>query len=67
DEFQDEADKQQRTKLGNMVMAISTGILLMLFIPNPLWGRLLFVGCAICIFTLGYLLKRSASDSIRRQ
>lgn len=62
DEFQDEADKQQRLKLGNMVMVISTGILLMLFIPNPLWGKLLFVACAVSIFTLGFLLRKSAGN-----
>lgn len=61
DEFQDEADKQQRLKLGNMAMAISLGILLMVLIPNPIWGKVLFAACAICIFTLGFLLRKSAN------
>lgn len=62
DEFQDEADLQQRLKLGSMVMFMSVGILLMALIPNPLWGRLLFLGCALGIFVLGFLLKRSANS-----
>lgn len=61
DEFQDEADKQQRLKLGNMAMAISLGILLMVLIPNPIWGKVLFAACAICIFTLGFLLRKNAN------
>lgn len=57
---QDEYDRQQRNKLGSMVMYMGTGIVFMAFIPNPLWGRLLFVVCAIVILSVGNLLKRSA-------
>jgi len=63
DDQQDEVDKQQRRKLGNMVMVMSFGILLMTLIPNPLWGRMIFVICALIIFTIGFLLKRSARRS----
>ncbi|MGB4958921.1 MAG: hypothetical protein WBO36_05550, partial [Saprospiraceae bacterium] len=61
DDQQSEADRQQRMKLGNMVMIMGTGISFMFFIPNPLWGRLLFVLCALGIFSIGFLLKRSAN------
>ncbi|MBL0024235.1 MAG: transporter [Saprospiraceae bacterium] len=60
DDQQSEADRQQRMKLGNMVMIMSTGMSFMFFIPNPLWGRLLFVLCALGIFSIGFMLKRSA-------
>ena len=62
DEHQDEVDKQQRLKLGNMVIFMSVGILLMTLIPNPLWGRLIFACCALAIFIIGFLLKRSAKN-----
>jgi solute:Na+ symporter, SSS family len=64
DDLQDDFDRQQRNKLGNMVMAISSGILLMALIPNPLWGRLIFSVCAIIIFVIGFLLKRSTKSKI---
>lgn len=64
DDQQDDFDRQQRRKLGNMVMAMSIGILLMGLIPNPLWGRLLFVICALIISGIGFLLKRSATNKI---
>jgi SSS family solute:Na+ symporter len=62
DDLQYEADRQQRLKLGGMVMIMSSGILLMIFIPNPLWGRILFVCCALGIFSIGFLLRRSAKS-----
>ena len=63
DDEQDEFDRQQRNKLGTMVSIMSAGILLMALIPNPLWGRMIFVICASIIFTIGYLLRRSALSS----
>ena len=60
DDQQDEFDRQQRNKLGTMVICMSAGILLMALIPNPLWGRVIFVLCALAIFVIGFLLRRSA-------
>ena len=60
DDQQDEFDRHQRNKLGTMVICMSAGILLMTLIPNPLWGRLVFVLCSLVIFTIGFLLKRTA-------
>ena len=60
DDQQDEFDRQQRNKLGTMVICMSAGILLMALIPNPIWGRIIFVLCALVIFTIGFLLRRSA-------
>ena len=64
DDQQDEFDRQQRNKLGTMVMCMGTGILLMALIPNPLWGRLIFVACALIISGIGFLLRRSARNTI---
>jgi Na+/proline symporter len=62
DDQQDEIDRQQRSKLGGMVMVMSVGIMLMVLIPNPLWGRLMFVVCSLIIGTIGYLLRYSAKN-----
>ena len=61
DNAQDDYDRQQRNKLGAMVMYMGSGIMLMTLIPNPTWGRIMFVACSLVILTIGYLLKRSAS------
>jgi len=60
DGAQDDYDQQQRDKLGIMVMVMGLGILMMVLIPNPISGRAIFLFCAIGIFSIGYLLKRSA-------
>lgn len=60
DNQQDEYDRQQRFKLGSMVMCMGGGILLMTLIPNPLSGRVLFALCAAVILFIGFTLRRSA-------
>tara|TARA_R110002167_G_scaffold265170_1_gene471854 strand:- start:393 stop:2165 length:1773 start_codon:yes stop_codon:yes gene_type:complete len=60
DAEQDDYDRQQRDKLGSMVMYMGFGVLAMMLIPNPMWGRMVFVLCAVAILTMGFLLKRSA-------
>lgn len=60
DDEQDDYDRQQRNKLGSMVIYMGCGIVLMILIPNPWWGRLIFVGCALIILGTGFLLKKSA-------
>lgn len=63
DERQSETDRQQKNKLGTMVLMMGTGMLLMALIPNPLWGRVLFVLCSLSILFIGASLKKSASQS----
>ena len=62
---QSEYDRQQRSKLGTMVITMGTGMFLMTLIPNPLWGRLLFALCSLAILVIGASLKMSTSQSIR--
>ena len=64
DEAQGGYDHQQRDKLGTMVMLMGSGILLMALIPNPMWGRLIFVMCSLSILTIGFLLKRSTRTEV---
>ncbi|MBU2979287.1 transporter [Alteromonas sp. C1M14] len=57
---QDDYDRQQRNKLGLMVIIMSAGMVVMMAIPNPLWGRLVFLCCGLVMFAIGCLLKYSA-------
>ncbi|SIR33696.1 Na+/proline symporter [Aeromonas sp. RU39B] len=61
DDEQDQFDRMQRSKLGHITLLMGGGLLLMVLLPNPLWGRLLFAGCAAAVLLVGYLLKRSAN------
>ncbi|TNY85652.1 sodium:solute symporter family protein [Vibrio parahaemolyticus] len=60
EEGQDIVDRMQRAKLGTLVIHMAAGLTLMVLIPNPLWGRLLFLACAASVFAVGYGLKKSA-------
>ncbi|MEP5567430.1 MAG: transporter [Halioglobus sp.] len=64
DDEQDEFDRQQRSKLGMMVILMGSGVLLMMLIPNPVWGRMMFLICAVVIMTIGLLLRRSARPQL---
>lgn len=59
DDRQDEYDRQQRNKLGTMVMIMGAGVLCMALVPNPIWGRVVFVLCSMAILSIGILLRRS--------
>ncbi|WP_413283568.1 sodium:solute symporter family protein [Vibrio sp. MA40-2] len=61
EEGQDEYDRIQRSRLGTLVTYMGLGLFLMILIPNPMWGRLMFAGCAIAILLIGYLLRKSAN------
>ena len=60
DDSQDWYDKKQRQKLGIMVQVMGAGLLCLALIPNPLWGRFLFLACALTIFGIGLVLKKGA-------
>ncbi|WP_432468442.1 sodium:solute symporter family protein [Agarivorans sp. Z349TD_8] len=66
EEGQDIVDRMQRAKLGSLVIYMAAGLTLMVFIPNPLWGRLLFLACAAAIFAVGYALKKSAKLDVKQ-
>ena len=60
DDEQDAYDRQQREKLGTMVIIMGAGMSLMTLIPNSGWGRLLFAACSLSILLIGVGLRRSA-------
>ncbi|MCU5773823.1 transporter [Erwiniaceae bacterium BAC15a-03b] len=61
EEDQDEFDRMQRDKIGKISMMMGAGLMLLILVPNPLWGRLLFLACALTILLFGWVLYRSAS------
>lgn len=63
DSEQSDYDRLQRHKLGSMVTYMGAGVLLMALIPNPLWGRVMFVCCALAITTIGILLRKHAAST----
>ena len=65
DDQQDEVDRQQRKKLGMMVKIMGSGVFFMALIPNPLWGRFVFICCALVIFSIGYFLSKSAQSKAK--
>ena len=60
EEGYDQVDAEQRHKLGSMVMTMGIGLLAMMLIPNPLWGRIVFLLCALAVFAIGWMLKRKS-------
>ena len=60
-----DTDRQQYEKLGNMVLVMGGGLLVMMLIPNPLSGRLIFAACAAALLIIGFSLKRSAKSADR--
>lgn len=67
DDEQDTFDRMQRNKLGHITLMMGAGLMLMVVLPNPLWGRVLYAACAGSILLIGYLLKRSAGAEDRRK
>ena len=63
---QDDYDRQQRKKLGTMVVFMGLGVAAMTLIPNPVWGRTMFAICAIILLAIGTLLKASAGQHLLR-
>jgi Na+/proline symporter len=54
------SDRRQYLLLGRVLLATSACILLLALIPNPMWGRLLFVLISAVIGFISWLLLRAA-------
>lgn len=62
---QDNYDRAQRRKLGAMVIYMGIGLCVMMLIPNPIWGRIMFGLCGLALLIIGVLLKKSAGTDIK--
>ncbi|MGJ8580928.1 MAG: hypothetical protein ACSHWR_01300, partial [Psychromonas sp.] len=55
-------DNKQHTMLGRLLLTACVPLLLLTLVPNPLWGRLLFVAVAAIVGLIGWLLVKSVKD-----
>jgi len=55
-------DNRQRILLGRTVAVAGIFVIAMMAIPNPLWGRLVFLLCGGAVFFVGVLLFASTKD-----
>jgi Na+/proline symporter len=53
------SDLQQRQKIGYMTMVMGAGLYLMVLIPNPVYGRIMFAICGTVILLIGYGIRRN--------
>ncbi len=52
-------DNKQKRILGKMLLAASLFVLVLILVPNPLWGRLLFVVISAVLALIGLILVKS--------
>ena len=55
-------DNRQRILLGRMVSIAGIFLFALIAIPNPLWGRLVFLLCGATVFTIGFMLFSSTTN-----
>ncbi|MBT8131283.1 MAG: transporter, partial [Gammaproteobacteria bacterium] len=55
-------DNRQRILLGRMVAIAGILVMAMMALPNPLWGRLVFLSCGVVVFVVGFMLFSAAID-----
>jgi len=55
-------DNRQRMLLGRMVAIAGLLVMAMMALPNPLWGRLVFLCCGAVVFTVGVLLFMAVTE-----
>ena len=55
-------DNRQRILLGRMVAIAGILIMAMMALPNPLWGRLVFLSCGALVFAVGFMLFSAVAD-----
>ena len=57
-------DNRQRLLLGRMVAIAGILVMAMMVLPNPLWGRLVFLCCGVVIFAVGFMLFSAVTDPL---
>ena len=55
-------DNRQRILLGRMVAIAGILVIAMMALPNPLWGRLVFLCCGSVIFFVGFMLFSAVTE-----
>lgn len=55
-------DNQQHTMLGRLLLTASVPLLMLMLVPNPLWGRFLFLIVAGIVALIGLILVKSVKE-----
>ena len=58
-------DNRQREMLGKMLLLAALFLSLLVFIPNPIWGRTLFVLIGLIVGSIGGLLLIAAKRAVK--
>ncbi|WP_261904179.1 sodium:solute symporter family transporter [Vibrio fortis] len=61
---QKKLDNKQRRMLGTLIAVAGVGVMTMFVLPNPIWGRLVFVLCGLIVFSVGLLLVKAVDDKV---
>ncbi|MGV2986491.1 sodium:solute symporter family transporter [Vibrio sp. E150_011] len=61
---QKKLDNKQRRMLGSLIAVAGVGVMTMFVLPNPMWGRMVFVLCGVIVFSVGLLLVKAVDDSV---
>ncbi|MEZ9184626.1 transporter [Vibrio splendidus] len=61
---QKKLDNKQRHMLGSLIAVSGVAVMAMFALPNPFWGRMMFVLCGGIVFIVGLLLVKAVEDSV---
>ncbi|NGZ14674.1 transporter [Vibrio aestuarianus] len=61
---QQKLDNKQRKMLGSLIAFAGVGVMAMFLLPNPFWGRMIFVLCGAIVLGVGLLLVKAVDDKI---
>lgn len=56
-------DNKQRKMLGTLIAIAGVGVMGMCILPNPLWGRAVFLLCGVIVLAVGLLLVKAVDDA----
>ncbi len=60
-----EIDNTQRSILGKLIFTFGTGIMLLVFVPNPVWGRVTFLLIGSAVAIIGFALNRASQPKVQ--
>ncbi|CAM4462752.1 sodium:solute symporter family protein [Vibrio agarivorans] len=61
---QKKLDNKQRRMLGSLIAVAGVGVMLMFLLPNPLWGRFIFILCGAIVMAVGLLLVKAVDQTV---
>ena len=61
---QKKLDNKQRRMLGSLIATAGVGVMVMFVLPNPLWGRMIFVLCGAIVLAVGLLLVKTVDEKV---